>query len=189
MARPASLEEYTFCDYFRGFCFHTAVQDEVSCQRGGLVLIGNDNFGRFVYELDEPRLCKFSDPSPIHDPDGYFYNRILQERPFRSEENIMPRPFTSYFDYYMHMHCPHTQDDCHAFLEHHLLSYAGKHMYDSAYTEQLCQLGFALLETRDARVLADPMHGIDDGSTEDIAKNIHFLDSNCDFGLEPAVSL
>ena len=42
-----------------------------------------------VYKLREPRIVRFSDYNPASDPEGYFYNLLLQQAPFTKESDLI----------------------------------------------------------------------------------------------------
>eukprot|EP00955_Chlamydomonas_euryale_P068154 360032-Chlamydomonas_euryale.AAC.3 len=93
--RPAGLADVTCTQYFR-----TYDVTKKKHKRGVDVADPNqhkDAFGRYVYKLrgEHTKLVRFSDPSPLSDPEGFFYNILLHRKPFLLESDLISTDNTS----------------------------------------------------------------------------------------------
>ena len=50
-----------------------------------------DNLGNRVYKLKESRVIRTSDPHPASQSGAFFYEMLLNHRPFTDEAEILPK--------------------------------------------------------------------------------------------------
>ena len=78
------LAAITFCNYH---CCYVSERKRPSAASSHY--IGLDGFGRHVARLKEPRLVRFSDHGPAWNPEGFFFNELLQKVPFTVETSLL----------------------------------------------------------------------------------------------------
>ncbi len=87
--RPDNLEHEPFVKYF---LHYELVPDGkgTTADRRGAEYVGTTRDGHhLVYRRTEPRLVRFSDFHPAHDPEGYCYSLLLRFFPFRHEDDLL----------------------------------------------------------------------------------------------------
>ena len=151
-ARPDTLAEITFYDYFQNYDMHNHPL-RASSER----YIGVDYFGKYIYKRTSPIMTRFTSYHPTKNLEGFYYNLLLQNVPFRSELEITPLPDQSYQDLAM------TWDGGNhpwqlVSLSDHCVEYAQRHLYSEIATQQLMLACDALKE----QYATNPSHPIID---------------------------
>lgn len=87
--RPEELEECTFTRFWTDH-----VVDTNKRSKGVGALVGEAQVGNrvhYVYQRlpDKPEVVRFSDPHPGHACEAFFYNVLLDEVPFRNEQELI----------------------------------------------------------------------------------------------------
>lgn len=76
MGRPIDFENYTFKEYYKAF-------EVVKTKYVRKIAQGSDEFGNFLYINN--RVVRFTEFSPLKEPEAFFYNILLQQVAFRDE--------------------------------------------------------------------------------------------------------
>lgn len=143
-ARPASLSNLTFVDYFK----HYRVESSVLKTKP---LVGRDQLGNYVYASDH--LVRFTDYHPAHHVEGYFYNVLLALVPFLHESELLSdavtNPSRSYFYECQVRGIIRSVND----IEEHVTSYAACHLWREEQRQQLVDL---ILQNRPLNQLPIP---------------------------------
>jgi hypothetical protein len=128
-ARPASFETTTFYKYFEEFVL---TKQEKKSQKP----LGMDGFGNLIYTRGTSEsLVRFSDFQPAHQIEGYFLNVLLQTVSFRFEADLLS-PENATKSYFVECQLRGFIKDK-ADIEHHLQSYAERHLIASEQRQQL----------------------------------------------------
>ena len=53
------------------------------------ILVGRDNLFNYIYERPPSDLVRFTDYHPLHNTEGFFYNMLLEDKPFRDEATLI----------------------------------------------------------------------------------------------------
>eukprot|EP00951_Prasinocladus_malaysianus_P000169 scaffold1283_cov18-Prasinocladus_malaysianus.AAC.1 len=160
-ARPDSLDHVTFIDYQR--CYTRLKKAQCSDQNH---YIGMDDLGNHIYERTCPKLIRFTDYNPVTNPEGYFYNQLLQLIPFRHESELASEE-TSYYESYLQHVQNNTEHNCPneaqeqkqpSHLQNHILSYAQRHLYSSVDIDALHELAESNLQKQMANTTSNNNH-------------------------------
>eukprot|EP00951_Prasinocladus_malaysianus_P020449 scaffold167289_cov21-Prasinocladus_malaysianus.AAC.1 len=122
--RPDSLENVTFTEYFQ---YYTTRKQKYTRANGSILCDGFTWDNQFVYKRTAPHLVRFSQYNPVHNPEAYFYNQLLAQKPFRSEASLLSGCSSYYHAYLKHMLSKGTSKS----LEDHILEYTKRNLYSN----------------------------------------------------------